>query len=118
MTHPCKAIPALAAGALLALGMTGCASWSQAHEKQASAASSEHRTAGRTVADAAITAKVKTAFAADDLVKARHIDVDTSRGVVSLYGTVSSAAERDRAMQIARNIKGVVDVKDNLKTTG
>lgn len=117
MTIERKATPALLAGALLALGVTGCASWNQAHEKQASA-TSEHRSARRTISDAAITAKVKTAFATDKLVKAREINVDTSRGVVQLYGTVDSAAARDRAVQIARNTEGVVAVKDHLKTAG
>jgi len=37
---------------------------------------------------------------------------------VSLNGTVDSAAEKSRAMEIARNVSGVVDVRDNLKTAG
>lgn len=40
------------------------------------------------------------------------------RGVVTLSGTVHSAAERDKAISIARNTTGVVEVKSNLKVGG
>lgn len=102
-----RALGALAVGTMLAMGMTGCA-WLRGD--------TETRSPQQTTSDAAITAKVKTAFAADDLVKARRIDVDTSRGVVTLNGTVSSAAEKNQAIKLARSISGVVDVKDNLRS--
>ena len=44
-----------------------------------------------------------------------RIDVDTFKGVVTLSGAVRSAAERDKAMAIARKINGVVDVKSTLQ---
>lgn len=44
--------------------------------------------------DASLTAKIKSKMALDDTVKAARIDVDTSRGVVTLTGTVRSEAER------------------------
>jgi len=113
-----KAVPALLAGLLLTLGTSGCAWWNEHMRSHTSTASSEHRSPTQTASDAVITAKVKTAMAADELVKARHIDVDTVRGVVSLNGTVDSTAEKSRAMEIARNVSGVVDVRDNLKTSG
>jgi hyperosmotically inducible protein len=115
---------ALVSGVLLALGAAGCASWnanksgSASNKGYSSTASAEHRTAGQHVSDATITAKVKTAFAVDKTVKARDINVDTREGVVTLNGTVSSSAEKDRAISIARNTSGVVDVKDNLKVSG
>lgn len=120
MTIERKATRALLVGAALALGVSGCASWRANHmqDEQASSTSSIHRGPIQTADDAAITAKVKTAFAADELVKARNIDVDTKRGVVQLYGTVQSAAEKERAIQIARNVSGVVDVHEYLKMAG
>lgn len=105
---------AIAIGALLALGAAGCSSM----HPNSYAGTKQERTATQTVSDAAITAKVKTEFAADRVVKARHIDVDTLRGVVTLNGTVNSDAERDQAISIARNTKGVVQVKDNLRVAG
>ena len=73
------------------------------------------RTVSQETSDAALSARIKTAFAADDLVKARDIKVDTMRGVVALNGTVGSTAERDKAISIARNTKGAIEVKNNLK---
>ena len=101
-----KALGALAVGTMLAMGMTGCA-WLRGD--------TEHRSPQQTTSDAVINGKVKTALAADDLVKARRIDVDTVRGVVTLNGTVGSAAEKAQAIRLARSISGVVDVKDNLR---
>ncbi len=50
--------------------------------------------------------------------KAGDITVDTMRGVVTLTGTVKTAAERDKAISIARDTKGVVEVKDHIKVSG
>jgi hyperosmotically inducible protein len=71
--------------------------------------------AGVAITDAAITSAVKTKFLADASVKGLKIDVDTRDGAVTLNGTVSSRAEADRAMMIARNTEGVKRVVDNLK---
>ena len=106
----------LAAAATLgvaALGLSGCGMF---QDNRASA--EPKRTATRTVSDAAITAKVKSSFAADDMVKARNINVDTVNGVVTLHGIVNSAAEKQRALDIARRVEGVSSVTDNLKTSG
>lgn len=64
--------------------------------------------------DGALTAKIKSKMALDDLVKARNIDVDTSNGVVTLRGEVESAAQRERALQLARETEGVTTVNDLL----
>jgi hyperosmotically inducible protein len=77
-----------------------------------------HRSLGRTAEDDAITTKVKAAFIADSTVKAREIDVDTNRGVVTLRGSVASAAERDQAIAIANRTHGVFEVRDELKVSG
>lgn len=42
------------------------------------------------------------------------IDVDTSNRVVTLRGTVSSEAEKQRAIEIARAVEGVAEVRDEL----
>ena len=62
--------------------------------------------------DAGVTGTVKTKLAADDQVKAGQIDVDTVNGVVTLKGNIDSQAAKDRALQIARETKGVREVKD------
>ena len=64
--------------------------------------------------DAQITAKVKTGLSADKDITAGKVDVDTTAGVVTLKGTVSTDAARQRAVQIARNVKDVKDVRNEL----
>jgi osmotically-inducible protein OsmY len=81
----------------------------------ASCASSEKsRSTGQVVDDSAITAKVKADLAGDPATKARNIKVDTYMGEVILSGFVDSAAEKNRAGEIARNVKGVMKVKNDL----
>src|SRR5215510_7457449 len=65
--------------------------------------------------DAGITSAVKTKMAADNTVKASEINVDTHNHVVTLNGTVGSAAEKERAVMIARNTRGVTSVVDDLR---
>jgi hypothetical protein len=65
--------------------------------------------------DAGITTAVKSKMAADDTVKAYQIDVDTQNKVVTLSGEVDSPAQRDQAIVLARNTKGVADVIDRLR---
>src|SRR5437870_11405103 len=59
-----------------------------------------------TVGEAAITTKIKAKMALDDSVKARSIDVSTNGSEVTLGGTVRSAAERQRAVTLARETAG------------
>ena len=73
------------------------------------------RDAGNLMGDAGITTAVKTKMLADDTVRGLKIDVDTANGVVTLTGNVASAAERRRALEIARETDGVKSVKDQLK---
>src|SRR5687768_4434469 len=65
--------------------------------------------------DAGITTAVKSKLAADDMVKAYQVDVDTNNKVVTLSGDVETAAQRAHAVMIARQTKGVTDVIDQLR---
>lgn len=73
------------------------------------------RGVGETLGDAGITTAVKTKLLADTTVSGLNIDVDTTDAVVTLKGEVHSAAEKRRAMEIARETDGVKSVKDQLK---
>jgi hyperosmotically inducible protein len=73
------------------------------------------RTIGETVTDAGITMSVKSRLLDDPLVKGLRIDVDTREAVVFLTGSVGSDAEKDKAIQLAKDTKGVREVKANLK---
>jgi hyperosmotically inducible protein len=67
--------------------------------------------------DAGITTAVKAKLAADDTVKAYKVDVDTQNKVVTLSGDVDTAAQREHAVMIARQTKGVADVIDQLRVS-
>ncbi len=70
--------------------------------------------AGQAIDDAAITASIKSKLIADDELKAIDINVDTSKGVVTLTGAAPNAKAVARATTIARATNGVSDVKNNL----
>jgi osmotically-inducible protein OsmY len=74
--------------------------------------------AGEVVGDATITSAVKTKLLGDPDVGGLKIDVDTAGGVVTLTGTVENAAEKRRALELARETRGVKSVKDQLKIGG
>lgn len=65
--------------------------------------------------DATITTKVKSKFLGDTDVPGLKIDVDTKMGVVTLTGTVKSAAEKQRAVELAKATDGVKSVVDRIK---
>jgi hyperosmotically inducible protein len=68
------------------------------------------------VKDSVITTKIKAEMVKDKTVSATHIKVDTNdQGVVSLSGKAKSQAEVDRAVAIAKGVKGVTDVQNNIE---
>jgi hyperosmotically inducible protein len=71
--------------------------------------------AGAVASDATVTAAVKSKLLADTAVSGLKIDVDTNGGVVTLTGTVSTKAEADRAVSLARDTDGVMRVVNNLR---
>ncbi|GLQ90612.1 BON domain-containing protein [Dyella flagellata] len=62
------------------------------------------------VDDTWITTKVKSKFAAAKGVKASDITVSTADGVVTLTGSATSKAEKNRAVHLAKHVKGVKSV--------
>lgn len=66
------------------------------------------------VDDKTITAAVKAKMIEDKAVDAAVINVDTLNGTVALSGFAKSATEKARAEQIARDTKGVREVRNNL----
>ena len=92
----------LALSSALALLPTGCAG------------TATRESTGEYVDDAGITAKVKAAFVRDPAVSALDVKVETFKGMVQLSGFVNSQEEKSRAEQIARNVQGVQNVKNNI----
>ena len=68
--------------------------------------------------DPALTASVKSKLLANPDVSGLRIDVDPRDGVVTLTGTVSTQAEKDEALRIARDTGGVKSVEDRLTLRG
>lgn len=73
------------------------------------------KTVGETIDDATITTRVKTAFINDPVIGGLRIDVDTFKGVVTLSGRVNSKEEEQKAIAVARQIRGVTDVRSTLQ---
>jgi hyperosmotically inducible protein len=90
------------------------ASAGAAVDKAAEDAKQMGATAGEKNDDATITAKVNASLAADKDLSAIKIDVDTQNGVVTLSGPAPSATARERASEIARSVKGVNSVNNQL----
>jgi hyperosmotically inducible protein len=65
--------------------------------------------------DAWVTTKVKTALLASDGVSVAKVHVDTIDGLVTLYGSVPTAAEKAKAETVARSVEGMRDVRNLLQ---
>ncbi len=65
--------------------------------------------------DAKIATVIKTRLLMDTDISGFDIDVDVENGVVTLTGEVDSDAERDLAVEIAKNASDVKDVENNLR---
>lgn len=76
--------------------------------------SSETATLKGYAGDTAITSEVKAKLLADDIVPSRNVKVETNAGAVYLTGTVASAAQAERAAEIAKAVSGVKSVRNDL----
>jgi osmotically-inducible protein OsmY len=92
----------LIATVMLTLALIGCAS------------TSNSTSTGEYIDDRAISAKVKTALHTDDDVSGFQVNVETFKGTVQLSGFVDTAAQAERAEEIARGVDGVEDVVNNI----
>jgi osmotically-inducible protein OsmY len=58
---------------------------------------------------------VKTAIFDEPTLKVLQINVETYKNVVQLSGFVSTSAEMDKAIQVARGVKGVSSVTNDMR---
>jgi len=85
--------------------------------KKADAASNgKTAESGHPVADSWITTKVKSTYGYSSNVNGSDITVNTVNGIVTLSGKVDSGAERELAIELAKNIKGVKSVNSKALT--
>ena len=71
-------------------------------------------TAGAYVDDAAITTAVKARMVEDKTVSAAAINVETLNGTVQISGFAKSAAEKAQAETVARGVKNVRNVRNDI----
>lgn len=98
----------LVAGVFIA-GFGGCANRT---------ATEQNQTVSEQASDGWITTKIKSEFAMDNLVRLEKIHVNTDNGVVHLSGVAKSQAEANRAIDIARGVKGVRSVRNEMQIQG
>jgi osmotically-inducible protein OsmY len=79
------------------------------------AATSTKEGTGEYFDDTAITAKVKAAIFNEPSLKSAEINVETFKGTVQLSGFVSSRADINKAGDLARGVKGVTSVRNDMR---
>lgn len=70
---------------------------------------------GEYVDDTVITTKVKAEILNEPTLKSREINVETFKGVVQMSGFVSSQEDINKAVAVARSVKGVKSVKNDMR---
>jgi osmotically-inducible protein OsmY len=73
------------------------------------------RTVGTGLNDGWLWVKTRFDLAAADDLRDSTINVDVDKGVVTLTGTVASAAQKTRAEAVAKSVEGVTGVRNQLK---
>lgn len=79
------------------------------------ASTSKQEGTGEYIDDSVITTKVKAAIFNEPSLKTMEINVETFKGVVQLSGFVSSRAAETKAVEVARSVKGVTSVKNDMR---
>lgn len=98
-----KAVTTFCSAALVALALAGCAP------------TATQEGTGGYIDDTVITTKVKSALLAEKSIKSTEISVETFKGRVQLSGFVTSRADAERAVSIAKGVKGVRQVENDMR---
>jgi len=100
----------LAGVAVFAVGLTGV------YAEDATTPTAHSGSVGAAISDTDITAKVKLKLADVKALKGSDVDVTTTNGVVTLTGSATGSDAKDVAERLTKEVKGVKDVDDELKT--
>jgi len=87
----------------LLLGVTGCTTGSRYEQST-----------GERIDDHGTSSRVRAALADDSQYKYDGVNVETFKGVVQLSGFVNTRDQKNRAGDLARKVKGVTDVENNI----
>jgi len=77
--------------------------------------STTEKTVDQTLSDASISTAVQAKLTSDRVSQFLHVNVTTERGIVTLSGMVATKAQRGQAERLARQVKGVLKVKNILQ---
>ncbi|MBK6972502.1 MAG: BON domain-containing protein [Sterolibacteriaceae bacterium] len=92
----------LITGLIVAVALAACAGTRQ------------KESTGEYIDDTTLTTKVKAVLLDDPTVSGLAVNVESFKGVVQLSGFVKTPAERDRAVELARKVGGVKQVKNDI----
>ena len=87
----------------LLLGVTGCTTGSRYEQST-----------GERIDDHGTSSRVRAALADDTQYKYDGVNVETFKGVVQLSGFVNTRDQKNRAGDLARKVRGVNDVENNI----
>jgi osmotically-inducible protein OsmY len=97
-----KAVVVLAALLASALSLSACTS------------TATHESTGQVIDSSSITVAVKAKLAADSDISSLKISVSTFKDVVTLHGHVATEAQKHKAVEDAKSVAGVSEVRDEL----
>ena len=123
LIRPNVVLGVIFSGAALIL-VSGCDTQKADTRATAPATAPVATSVGTEIDDGVVTAKVKSALLADPDIKSFDLKVETRKGEVMLSGFVSSQAQVDRAILVARGVEGVkavankMDLKEGAATAG
>jgi len=87
-------------------------------KEESTKSTSKKESPGEYIDDAVITTKVKAAVLKEPTLKSAEINVETLKGTVQLTGFVGSRAAIKKAVEVARRVKGVKSVKNDMVLKG
>lgn len=73
---------------------------------------------GTDIDDGVVTARVKAALFADEVVRSFEFKVETRKGEVQLSGFVANQPQIDRAIEVTRGVAGVKGIENNVVLKG
>ncbi|MCW5634755.1 MAG: BON domain-containing protein [Rubrivivax sp.] len=78
----------------------------------------DQQTVGTYVDDSVLTTRVKAKLADNSVVSSLALSVETFKGVVQLTGVAKTVEERQTAERLAREVSGVVGVRNDIRVSG
>lgn len=100
----------LAIATMLGLGISSQSAYADAPAQQTAPTSDHSSNTGQAVRDAWITTKVRSELATTKGVKSMDVTVKTVDGVVTLTGVLPTRIAVNKAIAVAKSVRGVKDV--------